>query len=134
MRPSPSADRYHVRTALLGLTAVALLAVAAAMAPMGSSAADQSRSARVLEPVQEVWQVAEPAYAENPRNPLANRLWGVYQGPQDQVYAPYVAATGERRAALATIAERPRTKWFGAWVSDKAIRAQVQKHIAVAQA
>ena len=57
-----------------------------------------------------VWVAPVSPHAENPTNPLAGRLWGVYEGPQDQVWRPVTQATGRKREALAVIAERPRTK------------------------
>lgn len=121
-----------MRTIILGIATAALLGGAAV--PALSTAADGPRSARVLEPATEVWQAAEPAYDENPGNPLAGRVWGVYQGPQDQASGPYVAATGVRKALLAKIGERPRTKWLGGWIPDTKIRKQVEKYIAGSQA
>src|SRR4051794_654554 len=107
----------RARATALGLVAVSGLGLLAGPAP----AADDIRPTRVgLGPVTEVWQVAEPAYPENPTNPLAGRLWGVYQGPQDAVSDRYLAATGDQRTLLAKIGERPRTKWYGAWVDDSA--------------
>src|SRR5437868_11292185 len=49
-----------------------------------------------LTPSTEVWQQAERAYDENRSNPLADRVWGVYQGPQDQTSGPFLAARGKR--------------------------------------
>ena len=82
----------------------------------------------------EVWQSPQAAYPENPTNPLAGRLWGVYLGPQDQVYAPYTRARGVRRALLSKIALRPRTKWYGGWVPDGRITSTVRSYIAASQA
>jgi hypothetical protein len=67
-------------------------------------------------------------------NPLAGRAWGIYLGPQDQAWAPYVNATGTRKALLAKITLRPRAKWFGAWVSPGQIGDKVRGYIANAQA
>ncbi len=120
------------RPALLAATLAAVLAsVAGALVAAPSPAQPAPR--RDLVPVTEVWQAPEAAYAENPTNPLAGRVWGVYQGPQDQVSKPYLASTGARRALLAKIGERPRTKWYGAWVPDSSIRDQVQKYIRLSQ-
>lgn len=63
-------------------------------------------------------------------NPLAGRTWGVYQGDGDQSWRPYEASTGEERALLAKISERPKAKWFGAWIPDGAIAGAVQDYIA----
>ncbi|GAB2876620.1 glycoside hydrolase family 6 protein [Nocardioides pacificus] len=81
----------------------------------------------------EVWQTPEKAYAENPTNPLANRMWGVYDGPQDQVYAPYQRASGTTKQLLGKIALRPRTKWYGSFVPDGSIKKSVQSYIAASQ-
>lgn len=86
-----------------------------------------------LRPATEVWQKAERAYAENPSNPLAGRVWGVYQGPQDQVSGPFLAAHGKRKALLGKIALRPRAKWYGAFVPDDSIRSTVRSYIASSQ-
>ncbi len=61
-------------------------------------------------------------------------MWGVYSGPQDQVSAPYQRARGRQKRLIATIALRPRTKWYGAFVPDSSIRDQVTKYIASSQA
>ena len=120
MRPS-SARR--------GLVLLVLAALTTLLTAPGAPAARDP-----LLPSVEVWQAAQPAYAENPSNPLAGRLWGVYQGPQDQVSGPFLKARGAQAALLAKIGLRPRTKWFGGWVADSDIRSTVQKHIAAAQA
>ena len=70
----------------------------------------------------------------NPTNPLANRTWGVYQGNQEQAWAPYLASTGANRDLLAKIALRPKSKWFGAWIQPKDLASKVRSHIVSAQA
>ncbi len=67
------------------------------------------------------------------RNPLAGRTWGVYQGPREPTSAPYAAATGATKEALAKIALRPKAAWFGAWISDAEIAADVARYIAGTQ-
>jgi endoglucanase len=62
-------------------------------------------------------------------NPLAGREWGVYQGPGDQAWAPYVTSTGRQRELLAKIALRPKAKWFGAWISEAEIGTKVRDYI-----
>lgn len=130
--------------ALSHLAAV-LLATGASMTtqasvmPLTASAAqtegyDQHQVGATLQPAAEVWQVPEAAYPENPDNPLAGRRWGVYLGPQDQVYAPYVSSTGEEQAQLAKIALRPKTKWFGSWIPDDQITGKVASYVAASQA
>lgn len=127
--------RRSRRTA--GLLALATV-VAALVAGPTSSASSVSppapttlQKARVAAP--EVWQQAQQAHAENPTNPLAGRLWGVYDGPQEHVTASYQRSTGTARELLGKIALRPKTKWYGAWVPDTSIRDQVTKWIASSQ-
>lgn len=118
--------RRHVLLALPVLLVAALLAAA-----VPTSA---TRAPERADPLgAEVWQVPQAAYPENPANPLAGRRWGVYLGPQDQVYAPYAASRGVRRELLAKIALRPRTKWYGAWVPDEGIASTVRSYIAASQ-
>jgi len=67
-------------------------------------------------------------------NPLAGRPWGVYQGPGDQAWQPWVDATGTTKTTLAKIALRPKAKWFGAWIPNDKIASSVTKYIENAQA
>ncbi|CAM3221686.1 glycoside hydrolase family 6 protein [Nocardioides dubius] len=117
--------------------AAALVAAGALLAAMVVSTAEPEDAPRAVhaagEPRAEVWQVAEAAYPENADNPLAARVWGVYQGPQDQVSVAYQSAGTKQRADLDVIALRPRTKWYGAFVPDAKIRASVQRYIASSQ-
>jgi endoglucanase len=81
-----------------------------------------------------VWVAPAEPHAENPTNPLAGRLWGVYRGPQDQVWRPYTRSTGRTRTALAQIAERPRTKWYAKYLPDSRVRSTVTDYVASSQA
>ncbi|MGH3444547.1 MAG: glycoside hydrolase family 6 protein, partial [Nocardioidaceae bacterium] len=72
---------------------------------------------------------AAAATASNGDNPLAGRVWGVYQGSGSQAWQPYVDATGRRKELLAQIALRPKAKWFGAWVSTRDIGDRVRAYI-----
>ncbi len=81
----------------------------------------------------EVWRRADEPYRENDSNPLANRVWGVYSGAQDQVSVGYARASAGDRALLDTIMLRPRTKWFGSFVPDSQIRGTVAEYIAGSQ-
>lgn len=63
----------------------------------------------------EVWQAAQPPHPHNPDNPLAGRVWGVYQGSRDKIWDPYQASSGEQRELLGYIARRPRATWLGDW-------------------
>lgn len=118
------------RRVLLLSLAVTLLAELVTAVPTRAATDSPARAV----PGPEVWQAPQAAYPENPTNPLAGRRWGVYLGPQDQVYAPYVRSRGVRQALLSTIALRPRTKWYDAWVPDRAITSTVQSYIATSQA
>ncbi|GAA4696449.1 glycoside hydrolase family 6 protein [Nocardioides conyzicola] len=113
-------------TCALTLTCIGLLA--------GASQSATPHARGPLTSVTEVWQKAEHAYDENPSNPLADRVWGVYQGPQDQVSGPFLSSHGTRQALLSKIGLRPRTKWYGAFVADDRIRSTVQSYIATSQA
>jgi hypothetical protein len=67
-------------------------------------------------------------------NPLAGRPWGVYEGPQDLAWAPYVNATGTRKRQLGYIALTPKAKWFGAWIPNRDIGQRVRDYVANARA
>ena len=63
-------------------------------------------------------------------NPLAGRPWGVYKGPAELAWQPYADAKGRRKKLLATIALRPKAKWFGAWIPDRDIADKVHEYVA----
>ncbi len=67
-------------------------------------------------------------------NPLAGRPWGVYEGPGEQSWQPYVDATGAEKDLLGYIALKPKAKWFGSWIPDDQIEEKVRGYIANAQA
>jgi endoglucanase len=124
------------RCAAISMVVVAgagLFGVASAgAAPVDGPATPYARG--TLAPSSEVWQVPERPYDENRSNPLAGRVWGVYQGPQDQTSGPFLASHGKRYELLAKVGLRPKTKWYGSFVPDDSIRTTVQSHIAAAQA
>ena len=125
-------------TLLVRALASAVLVAAPLAVPGASPAAPATTEADAVRPSARasslpVWLAPVAPHDENPTNPLAGRLWGVYEGPQDQVWRPFTRATGRTREALATIAERPRTKWYGAFVPDHRIRTTVTDYIASAQ-
>ncbi|GAA5146660.1 hypothetical protein GCM10023340_17870 [Nocardioides marinquilinus] len=68
------------------------------------------------------------------RNPLAGRRWGVYQGPQEMAWDPYVRASGATKRTLAVIALAPKAKWMGHWIPDGEIYSRTRDYIANAQA
>lgn len=118
-----------------------LLAVPAAATRADAAVPDRDRVTSVDRPAAPararaalpVWLGPVAPHPQNPTNPLAGRRWGVYEGPQDQVWRPWTEATGATKAALATIAERPRTKWYGAFVPDTSIRQTVTDYVASSQ-
>lgn len=120
MLPAVTVSIALIATALVGPSAPALMAEAGA-----------DRHAATELPV---WVAPQAPHPENPTNPLAGRLWGVYHGPQDQLYAPYESADPQTQAELDTIRVRPRTKWYGGWVSDDTIASTAAKYIATSQA
>ena len=125
-------------TPLARILAAAALVAAPLGVPASSSGvpemtASDHASRRAAEALP-VWLAPVAPHAENPTNPLAGRLWGVYRGRQDQVHLPFMRASGRKREALATIADRPRTKWYGAFVPDRSIRSTVTSYLASAQA
>ncbi|WP_165354461.1 glycoside hydrolase family 6 protein [Nocardioides glacieisoli] len=120
------------------LAATVLVAAPLAVPAAGSGAPEtptsRSGAERARAEALPVWLAPVAPHAENPTNPLAGRLWGVYRGPQDQVWRPFTRSTGATREALATIADRPRTKWYGSFVPDRKIRSTVTSYLASAQA
>jgi len=121
-------------TSVLALASVGLLGVVSANSTPVHGPTTTSYARGTLAPSTEVWQAAEAPYDENRSNPLAGRLWGVYQGPQDQTSGPFLASHGAKQELLAKIGLRPKTKWYGSFVPDIAIRGTVQSYIASAQA
>lgn len=126
-------QRTRHRRAAVATIAVACLALLTGTAYAGATPEAPTATRATDAPSREVWQAAEKPYPENASNPLANRVWGVYQGPQDQVSGPFLASVGVRQQLLATIGMRPRTKWYGGWVPDNAIGSTVRKYIAASQ-
>jgi endoglucanase len=129
--PDPGLRRVLVSAS--AIAAVGLLGVLST-GPMQVDATTTSYARGALAPSTEVWQAPEAPYDENRSNPLAKRVWGVYQGPQDQTSGPFLASHGKRHELLAKIGLRPKTKWYGSFVPDNAIRTSVQKYIESAQA
>lgn len=105
----PSFARALAVLLLLTAPAVALTTGATAVVPSERHRAEPAATVPV-------WLAPAAPHAENPTNLLAGRLWGVYRGPQDQVWRPYTRSKGATRSALATIAERPRTKWYAKYL------------------
>ena len=66
-------------------------------------------------------------------NPLAGGPWGVYSVKTDDVYGPYLKASGTTKALLGKIALRPRVRWFGEWIPTSQVGAKVRHYIQVSQ-
>jgi len=67
-------------------------------------------------------------YIGTPANPLV-RPWGVYQGPAEMPWDPYLAAPPEHQALLDKIVQRPKATWFGHWQPDDDVAERVRKYI-----
>ncbi len=81
-------------------------------------------------PAPAVPDAAAPAPARRvDDNPLAGREWGVYKGPAELAWQPYVDAQGRRKKLLGKIALRPKAKWFGAWIPDRDIAGKVHEYV-----
>ncbi len=115
-----TAHRTRLLSCLLAVTALSLVVSGAAPA---TPTKETSTSAAT----------SDASRREASDNPLAGRPWGVYQGPAEMAWAPYVKATGKRKKRLATIALAPKAKWFGAWISDRSIGQKVDEYITNAQ-
>jgi endoglucanase len=66
----------------------------------------------------------------SPTNPLAGLPWGVYTGPDDDVYPSYQRAQGEDRRLLGLIATRPRVQWEGIWWPNSQAESVARDYIA----
>lgn len=63
-------------------------------------------------------------------NPIAGVRWGVFRNPRvDGVYRAYKHRGGAQKRLLRRIANRPRVRWFGAWIPDGAIRRNVRRYL-----
>jgi endoglucanase len=70
------------------------------------------------------------AYRGTPDNPLV-RPWGVYQGPSEMPWLPYLAAPADQQALLDKIVQRPKATWFGAWQPNIDITERVENYLAM---
>ncbi len=67
-------------------------------------------------------------YVGTPVNPLV-RPWGVYQGPAEMPWDPYLAASSDQQVLLDKIVQRPKATWFGHWQPDVDIADRVRKYL-----
>ena len=102
------------------LTALLVVLVGAALAPTSVMSTAPSYGA------------PSPAATTTP-NPLAGGPWGVYSVKTDDVYGPYLKATGANKALLGKIALRPRVRWFGEWIPTNQVAAKIRNYITVSQ-
>ncbi|HEY3531291.1 MAG TPA: glycoside hydrolase family 6 protein [Nocardioides sp.] len=113
------------RRTVASLLALAGLGLVTGVPGAGDAAAAASRSSSSALTVP-----MPPAPTANPGNPLAGRAWGVFRGPADPAWQPYVNASGTRKQKLATIALAPKAKFFGAWIPDSEIAEKVRQYVA----
>jgi hypothetical protein len=66
-------------------------------------------------------------------NPLADRRWGVYQGPLEHSWQAYTTAGGRERELLGHIALRPKATWFGPWLRTDRVAENVHDYILASQ-
>jgi hypothetical protein len=69
-----------------------------------------------------------PVYDGTNDNPLV-RPWGVYQGPAEMPWFPYLVAPTDQKALLDKIVQRPKATWFGHWQPDSDVKERVEKYI-----
>jgi endoglucanase len=115
------------RQTLASLLGVTALAVTALLPGAGHAAASASSGAGAALTVP-----MAGASSANPSNPLAGRAWGVYEGPADPAWNPYLNAKGNKKQTLATIALTPKAKFFGAWIPNSEIAERVNQYVASA--
>ena len=158
----PGADAIHmvfsvVTSAVMSLLATVLSVIAPAfpptMAPAVAAAGPAAHQAARVEArvAQRSERAAEARRAAAKRqttsatkkhratragdtNPFTGRPWASYGGPAEMAWAPYVNATGEKKAALAKIALTPKAKWFGGWIPTRDIASKVREYVTNAQA
>lgn len=136
----------RARTVLCALS----LALASAMT-LGSATAVATNDPVVEEPyvLPTEWGGYTPTSSSDPlaqvsrtglvpmnRGPAASRLkgtWGVYGGPGEEAWRPYVAATGKAKTQLGHIALNPKPRWFGSWIPDSQIADTLTNYIAESQ-
>ena len=120
IRSTRASRTRKLRTGLLvglGTTlSLAVLASAALLAPVSGPSTSEGDT------------VAAAAARSN--NPLKGHRWGVYKGNAELSWPPYAKSRGAERALLAKISERPKAKWFGAWIPNGEIGKKVDQYIA----
>lgn len=62
-------------------------------------------------------------------NPLAGHTWGVYHGPADMAWKPYLRASAVQKHLLDKIVQVPKSQWFGSWIPNSAIAGKVTAYL-----
>ena len=116
-------DRRRAVALLIPLLAVLVTLL---VAPGTAEAREARVAAPVIEPV---------VMPDDPKrdSPLDGRAWGVYAGPIEQWYKPWVSSKGKRRALLDRIARQPKAAWFGAWTPTNRIGRTIKDYIRLSQ-
>jgi endoglucanase len=130
---SPFKAPLAAAVAVLGLTLTGALP-----GVMSGASADPARHARTTTTARTPVLIQPPIYRPTtrvsfkgtPGNPLV-RPWGVYQGPAEMPWFPYLVASADQQALLDKIVQRPKATWFGHWQPDSDVQDRVEKYIAL---
>jgi endoglucanase len=124
---SPRGRRLATTVAALALCLAAGTAVARASGGVSWEQAVASQTPTVAEPP--IYAPSDSAaYSGTPDNPLV-RPWGVYQGPAEMPWLPYLAASDDQQTLLDKIVQRPKATWFGAWQPNVDITERVETYL-----
>jgi endoglucanase len=107
-----------------------LLSVAAGMLPSASTQPSGPTADATATATTSATATTRTATSDDP---FRRYTWGVYQGPMEQTWNPYVQATGYQKRLLGYIAHQPIAHWFGSWNPDDKVADQVRGYIANAQ-
>lgn len=135
--PAPVRSRKAWTRSAILLTAVVPLVAAAAVAPSAVASTHHTTSRQshsVTKPASRTYRPNTSANRQNESNPLAGRSWATYKGDADPAWKPYEDSRGAKHRSLAYIANMPKAKWFGRWLSVNQIGEKVQEYIANATA
>jgi endoglucanase len=113
---------------LLFLPALLLSVAAGLLSPVSAGP-----SIATAHPSSATPSAASPSRTGAGDDPFRAYQWGVYQGPMEQTWNPYVQATGHQKKLLGYIAHQPIAHWFGSWNPNDKVAAQVRGYISNAQ-
>jgi endoglucanase len=117
----------------LSFVPAVLLSVAAGLLPATSAHSATPPSHASSTTAKAASGAGSPARSARSSDPFRAHPWGVYQGPMEQTWDPYVRATGHRKKLLGYIAHQPIAHWFGSWNPTGKVAGQVRGYIANAQ-